>query len=66
MSTEEVLKYLEQRLELLQRKVKDLIDQREEIECQIKNYKELVRYYRGVWETEKGVGLQNQLPADAS
>lgn len=61
MTTEEVLKYLAQRLDLLQRKVTELHEQREEIERQIKIYKELFRYYRAVYETERGVGIQAQL-----
>jgi len=61
MSPEEILKHLEQRVDLLQRRITELGEQREEIERQIKNYKELMRYYRGVFEAEQGVGIQNQI-----
>lgn len=65
MSPEEILKHLEQRVDLLQRRITELGEQREEIERQIKHYKELMRYYRGVYEAEQGVGLQNQISPEA-
>jgi len=65
MSPEEILKHLEQRVNLLQRRITELGEQREEIERQIKNYKELMRYYRGVYEAEQGVGVQGQISSEA-
>ncbi len=61
MDEKEVLGHLEQRLTLIQAKIKDLLEQRDEIERQIKKYKELMRYYRGVYEAETGVGVQGQI-----
>lgn len=64
MAAEEIKQHLEQRLELMQRRVVELTHQRDEIERQIKNFKELIRYYRAVWEAEKGVGLQKEIPPE--
>lgn len=61
MEEKDVLGHLEQRLTIIQAKTKDLLQQREEIDRQIKNYKELLRYYRGVYEAESGVGVQGQI-----
>jgi len=63
MSNEEILKYLTDQIDLLQRKAVELQEQHDEIEKQLKAYKELVRMYRGVYESEAGVGLQNRLPS---
>ena len=61
MTTEEVLKHLTERLDLLQRRVVQLTSQRDEIDQQIRIYKELVRYYRAVYEAEHGVGKQAEI-----
>jgi len=63
MDTDEILKYLTQQIDLLQRKAVELSEQHDEIEKQLKSYKQLVRMYRGVYESEAGVGLQNRLPS---
>ena len=52
MEEKGVLGHLEQRLTLIQAKIKDLFEQRDEIDHQIKKYKELMRYYRGVYEAD--------------
>ena len=64
MDRDEILKYLTEQIDLLQRKAVELSDQHEEIEKQLKSYKQLIRMYRGVYESEAGVGLQNRLPAE--
>ena len=61
MTTEEVLKHLTERLDLLQRTVVRLTQDREKIDRQIRVYKELIRYYRAVFEAEHGVGKQAEL-----
>jgi hypothetical protein len=63
MDRDEILKYLTDQIDLLQRKAVELQEQHDEIEKQLKGYKELVRMYRGVYESEAGVGLQNRLPS---
>lgn len=63
MDKEEVLQYLISQIDILQRKAVDLQEQHDEIEKQLKSYKELLRMYRGVYESESGVGMQNILPA---
>lgn len=65
MEEKEVLGHLEQRLTLIQARIKDLYEQQEEIERQIKMYKELMRYYRGVYEAETGVGVQGKISPEA-
>ena len=64
MDTSEILEYLTQQIDLLQRKAVELQEQHDEIEKQLKAYKQLVRMYRGVYESEAGVGLLNRLPAE--
>lgn len=64
MSPEEILKYLEERVDSLQRKIAELSEQKEEIERLIKKYRELMRYYRGVYEAEAGVGIQGEVIPD--
>lgn len=64
MDKGEILKYLTQQIDILQRKAVELQEQYDEIEKQLKAYKQLVRMYRGVYESEAGVGLQNRLPAE--
>ena len=63
MSNEEILKYLTDQIDLLQRKAVELQEQHDEIEKQLKAYRQLVRMYRGVYESEAGVGLQNRMPS---
>jgi hypothetical protein len=52
---------LGQRIELLQRRVTELMEQQKAIERQIKAYKELIRHYRAVYEAEHGLGMEGQL-----
>ena len=63
MDRDEILQYLTQQIDLLQRKAVDLSEQHDEIEKQLKSYRQLLRMYRGVYESEAGVGLQNILPS---
>lgn len=63
MDANELLEYLTKQIDLLHRKAVELQEQHDEIEKQLKGYKELVRMYRGVYESEAGVGLQNRLPS---
>lgn len=65
MEEKDVLGHLEHRLTLIQAKIKDLLEQRDEIDFQIKKYKELMRYYRGVYEAETGVGIQGEISPEA-
>lgn len=64
MDKEELFEYLTQQIDLLQRKAVELTEQHDEIEKQIKGYRQLIRMYRGVYESEAGVGLQNRLPSE--
>ncbi len=64
MIREEIIQYLTEQVDLLQRKAVELQEQHDEIEKQLKAYKQLVRMYRGVYESEAGVGLLNRLPAE--
>ena len=64
METNEILEYLAKQIDLLQRKSAELSEQHDEIERQVKVYKELLRYYRGVYEAEAGVGLQHKVPSE--
>jgi len=61
---DEILEYLTKQIDLLQRRAVELQEQHDEIEKQLKAYKQLVRMYRGVYESEAGVGLQNRLPSE--
>ena len=63
MDANEVLEYLTKQIDLLQRKAVELQEQHDDIERQLKAYKQLVRMYRGVYESEAGVGLQNRMPS---
>jgi len=63
MDKDEVLEYLTNQVDLLQRKAVELSEQHDAIEKELKGYKQLIRMYRGVYESEAGVGLQNRLPA---
>jgi hypothetical protein len=60
----QILSYLTEEIDLLQRKAVDLQGQYGKIEKQLKAYKELLRMYRGVYESEAGVGLLNRLPSE--
>jgi len=64
MDTNEILEYLTKQIDLLQRKAVELQEQHDEVEQQLKAYKQLVRMYRGVYESEAGVGLLNRLPSE--
>jgi hypothetical protein len=64
MDRDQILEYLTQQIDLLQRKAVELQEQHDEVERQLHAYKQLVRMYRGVYESEAGVGLQNRLPAE--
>jgi hypothetical protein len=64
MNKEEVLQYLTEQIDLLQKRAIDLQAQHDDVEKQLKAYKQLVKMYRGVYESEAGVGLQNRLPAE--
>lgn len=64
MDRDEILEYLTKQIDLLQRKAVELSEQHDEIEKELKAYKQLLRMYRGVYESEAGVGLQNRLPID--
>lgn len=52
---------LGQRIELLQRRVTQLMEQQTATEGQIRAYKELIRHYRAVYEAEHGLGMEGQL-----
>lgn len=64
MNRDEILQYLTSQVDILQRRAVELQEQHNEIEKQLKAYKQLVRMYRGVYESEAGVGLQNRLPSE--
>jgi hypothetical protein len=64
MEKDQILEYLTKQIDLLQRKAVELQEQHDEVERQLHAYKQLVRMYRGVYESEAGVGLQNRLPAE--
>ena len=64
MDKSEILEYLTKQLDVIQRKAVELSEQHDEIEKQLKAYKQLVRMYRGVYESEAGVGLLNRLPSE--
>ena len=64
MNKDEILEYLTEQVDLLQRKAVELQEQHDEIERQLEGYKQLVRMYRGVYESEAGVGLLNRLPSE--
>ncbi|MCL0057955.1 hypothetical protein M1N05_02680 [Dehalococcoidales bacterium] len=64
MDKDEILRYLTQQIDLLQRRTVELQEQHDEIEKQLKAYKKLFQAYRTVYESEAGVGLLNRLPAE--
>ncbi|MFC1991977.1 hypothetical protein ACFLVC_04580 [Chloroflexota bacterium] len=61
MDKDAILEYLTNQIDLLQRKAVELSEQRDEIDRQLKNYKDLMRDYRRVFEAEQGVGILNQI-----
>lgn len=63
MDKDEILEYLTKQIDLLQRRAVELQEQHDEVKKQLSAYKQLVRMYRGVYESEAGVGLQNRLPS---
>jgi|GEM_PF-3966232 len=53
------LKLLEQRIDVIQRKVTGLLEQQKEIETEINHYRSLLRQYRAVYEAESlGLGYK--------
>ncbi len=64
MDRDEILEYLTNQIDLLHRRAVELQEQHDEVEKQLKAYKQLVRMYRGVYESEVGVGILNRLPAE--
>lgn len=63
MDRDEILEYLTKQVDLLQRKAVELSEQHDAIEKELKDYQQLIRMYRGVYESEAGVGLQNRMPS---
>ena len=57
MDKEEILAYLTNQVHFLQRRAKELSEQHDAIEKELKGCKRLIRMYRGVYESETGVGL---------
>lgn len=64
MDRDEILEYLTKQIALLQRRAVEISEQHDEVEKQLKAYRQLLRMYRGVYESEAGVGLQNRLPSE--
>ena len=58
------LQLLEQRVDVIQRKVTGLLEQQKEIENQINHYRALLRQYRAVYEAES-LGLGYRPPVSA-
>lgn len=58
---EELKEQVGQRLELLHRRISELMEQQKATERQIKAYKDLVRHYHAVFEAEHGLGMEGQL-----
>ena len=58
---EELEEQVAQRLELLHRRVNELIEQQKATERQINAYKQLVRHYHAVYEAEHGLGMEGEL-----
>jgi len=46
------LQLLEQRIDLIQLKVSELLEQQKQTEAQLNHYRSLLRHYRGVYEAE--------------
>lgn len=58
---DDLKKQLRQRLELLHRRINQLMERQKATEKQIKTYKQLVRYYHAVYEAEHGLSMEGQL-----
>ena len=58
---DELKEQIRQRLELLHRRINELMEQQKATEKQIKAYKELARYYHAVYEAEHGLGMEKDL-----
>ena len=58
---EDIKEQVGKRIELLHRRINELIEQQKANERQIKAYKELVRHYHAVFETEHGLGMEGEL-----
>lgn len=58
---EEIKKQIGERLELLHRRINELVERQRATERQIKAYKELVRHYHVVYEAEHGLDMEGQL-----
>lgn len=57
------LQLLEQRIDLIQRKISELLEQQKQTEAQISHYRSLLRQYRGVYEAESlGLGYHPPIP----
>lgn len=57
------LKLLEERIDSLQRKVSELLEQQKDIETQVNHYRALLRQYRAVFEAESlGMGYVPSAP----
>jgi len=50
-----------QRLELLQRRINELVEQQKVTERQIRAYKALVRHYHAVYQAEHGLSIEGEL-----
>lgn len=58
---EDIKQQVGHRIDLLTRRINELIEQQKATERQIKAYKELIRYYHAVYEAEHGLGTEGQL-----
>ena len=58
---EDLKEQVGQRLELLHRRINELMEQQKVTERQIKAYKELVRHYHAIYEAEHGLDMEGQL-----
>ena len=59
----EALRLLEQRIDLIQRKLASLLEQQKQTEAEISHYRSLLRQYRAVYEAESlGLGYRPSLP----
>jgi hypothetical protein len=64
MDRNEILEYITQQIDLLQRKTVELQERHDDLEKQLNAYKQLLKMYRGVYESEARVGVQNRLPSE--
>lgn len=59
----EALQLLEQRIDVIQRKIAGLLEQQKQIEGELNHYRAMLRQYRGVYEAESlGLGYHPPLP----